>query len=162
MLFDWLLDILGYRKIVKAPSYSEFVKKKEERVEYLNKLAVPLLKKIVDDFINNGEYIRSIIQHIYHYREMEVTFSFQDWAILDKTGYEYTFSQGTLRFTVHKRYQVYDFDYVSVFYKELAEGLTRYELTVNRDDDYGEWNIVPLNKETDEKAVWCNKAMAVS
>ncbi len=162
MLFDWLLDILGYRKIVKAPSYSEFVKKKEKRVEYLNKLAVPLLKKIVDDFINNGEYIRSIIKNIYYYREMEVRFSFQDWGIIDKKGYEYDFVEGRLRFTVHKRYMLHDFDYVSIFYTELAKALTRYELTVKKDDEYGEWNIVPLNKETDEKAVWCTKAMAIS
>lgn len=163
MLFDSLLNLLGYRKIVKAPSYSEFVKKKEDRVEYLKNIAVPLIKKVVDDFANNGEYISSIIKHIYRYRELEVTFIFEDWCCLDKKGYEYEFVNGRIiRFAVHKKYMLYKFDYASVFYEELSKALARYELTVKKEDSHGDWYIVPLNEETDKKALWCQNAMAVS
>lgn len=164
MLFDSLLNRLGYRKIVKSPTYSEFVKKKEDRVEYLKNMAVPFIKKIVDDFANNGEYISSIIKHIYRYRNMQVEFAFRDWGCIEKKGYEYEFIdvRCSLRFSVHKRYQLYDFDYVSVFYDELEKSLKRYELTVEKDEEWGKYCIVPLNKETDERAKHCQKVMAVS
>lgn len=164
MLFDSLLNRLGYRKIVKSPTYSEFVKKKEDRVEYLKTLAVPLIKKIVDDFVNNGEFVSSIIRHIYLYRDMQVEFAFHGWGCLEKKGYEYEFAdrRDTLRFSVHERYQLYKFDYAAVFYEELAKSLNRYELTVKLNEQYGEHYIVPLNEDTDKRAMHCLGAMAVS
>ena len=164
MLFDSLLNRLGYRKYVKSPTYSEFVKKKEDRVEYLKTLAVPLIKKIVDDFANNGEYISSIINHIYRYRAMQVEFAFHDWGCLDENGYEYEFndSRCSIRFSVHSRYQLYDFDYAAVFFEELSKSLSRYELTVKFDEEHGDCDIVPLNDDTDKRAKRCLDAMAVS
>lgn len=164
MLFDSLLNRLGYRKVVKSPTYSEFVKKKEDRVEYLKTLAVPLIKKIVDDFVNNGEYINSIIKHIYRHRTMQVEFAFHDWGCLDKKGYEYEFTDRSfsVSFSVHERYQLYGFDYSAVFYEELSKSLSRYELTVKLNEEYGKHYIVPLNEDTDKRAKLCLNAMAVS
>lgn len=162
MLFEWLLEKFGYRKVIKAPTYSQYVNKKLERVEYLRNMAKPLIQSGVRDFISNGEYISNLIKYLYSNFTMKVNFSFNNWNSLESKGYEYEFNYDVLQFTFHKKYKVNDIDYKSIFIEELKNGLKQYELTIIHNEQYGNFYIIPENKKTLEDAEYCNKIMVVS
>lgn len=161
-MFKWFLEKFGYRKIIKAPTYSEYVNKKMERVEYLRNMARPLMQCGVKELINDGHYISEIVKYLYSYNKLEVSFEFNDWDSIKAKGYEYEFTRYDLSFTFHKKYKVNDIDYRTMFFEELKNGLKQYELTIQYNKDRGNYYIIPENKEMQENADYCNKIMAVS
>lgn len=156
MIFETILNLLGYYKKQKVPTFHEFVETKQKKVDYIRTQIEPVIRACVESFINDGVIFREVMTRVYNNRNSLCGFDFYYTRFEgdDKNKkYKYELCPCELRFKINKKYRLRDFDHYQTERKIMDELLKPYGLKTE------EGFITVINEEDKNKALYCSMVM---